>query len=66
MVVLQVVAATLGDDVQVVAAEWPQVLGADEGAIEGIVGVVHLVHAEHRLEAVLVERLVVGLSLIHI
>ena len=58
--ILQIVAATLGDDIEVVATEWPQLLGADEGAVERIVGVVHLIHAEHCLEAVLVERLVVG------
>ena len=57
MMVLQVVAATLGDDVEVVMTARPYLTRTDECAVERIVGIVHLIHAEYRSKAVLVNAL---------
>ena len=51
MVVLEVVTATLGDDVEVVMPARPYLARFYKSAIERIVGIVHLIHAEDCLEA---------------
>ena len=58
--VLKVVTATFGNDVKIMMTTRPYLAGFYEGAIERIVGVVHLIHAEDCLEACLIECLVVG------
>jgi hypothetical protein len=60
VVVLKVVTAALGDDVEVMMTARPYLAGFYKSAIEWIVGIVHLIHTEHGLETFLVECLVVG------
>ena len=59
VVVAQVVAAAGGYNVEVVVAARPAFAGGHASAKEGVVGVIHLVRAEHGLQATLVEGLVV-------
>ena len=56
MVVLQVVSAAGGNGVEVMAPSGPALARSDTGAMELIVGVVHLIDPEHDFRAVLVER----------
>ena len=60
MMVLKIVTATLGDDVKVVMTARPYLARADEGTVERIVWIVHLIHPEHCFKAGLVECLVMG------
>ena len=59
MVVLQVKAAAGGSDIEMVGLSGPAFARGDAGAMELVVGVVHLVDAEDGLQAVFVECLVV-------
>ena len=56
----QVVATPLGYDIKVVTPCGPYASRLDERAAEGIVGIVHPIAAEDRLQTVLVKSLVVG------
>ena len=61
VVMLQMIATGLGDGLQlVVGQQGHQTTGGDARAMELIVGIVHLIAAEHSLQTVLVEGLVVG------
>ena len=60
MVVLQAVSATFGDDVEVVATTRPYTAGLEQRAMELIVGIIHVIATEDRLEAILVKGFVVG------
>lgn len=60
MMVLKVVTATLGDNVEVMMTTRPYLARFYKGAVERIVGIVHLIHSEDSLEACLVESLVMG------
>ena len=60
MVVLQIVATTLGDDVEVVMSARPYLTGTDEGAVERIVRIIHLIHTEYGFQAGLIESFVMG------
>jgi hypothetical protein len=60
VVVLKVVTAALGDDVEVMMTARPYLAGFYKSAIEWIIGIVHLIHTEHGVETFLVEGLVVG------
>lgn len=62
MVILKIVATTLGDNVEVVMTARPYLARADESAVKRIVGVVHLVHTEDYFQAVLIESFVMGLQ----
>ena len=57
MVVHEVIAAGCGDGLELMvrkpASEMPS--GSSEGVVELIVGIVHLIHSEHGLEASFVE-----------
>ena len=59
VVVLKVVATASRDEVEGVRAFGPHLSGAREGAIERIIGVVHLIAAEHGFQATFVEGFVV-------
>lgn len=58
--VLLVIATTLGYDVEVVMSTRPYLTGTDKSAVERIILIVHLVHAEYSFKAVLVESFVVS------
>ena len=60
VVVLKVVTAALSYYVEVMMTARPYLAGFYEGAIEWIVGIVHLVHAEDGLEAGFVKCFIVG------
>ena len=60
VMVLQVVAAAGGYDVEVVMAAWPDFARSDAGAIEFIIRIIHLIDAEDGLQAVLVEGFVMS------
>ena len=60
MVIPQVVSTAGGDDVEIMMPFRPSLARGYAGAVEGIVGIVHLIDAEHGFQATLVERLVVG------
>ena len=61
MVTLQVVAAGGGDGVELVVGQMGKAAaGSDAGAVELVVGVVHLVATEDGLQATFVEGFVVG------
>jgi len=60
MVVLKIVSATPGYDVQIVVTAGPNLTRLDECTIERIVGIVHLIHAEYSLEASLIKGFVVS------
>ena len=60
VMVLEVVTATLGDEVEIVVARRPNATGLLQRTIELVVGVCHPVAAEDGFEAVLVEGFVVG------
>lgn len=60
VVVVEGESATFGDDVESVATLRPYFARLDEGAEEGIVGVIHLIAAEHGFKATFVECLIVG------
>ena len=57
MVVHEIISAGCGDGLELMvrktAAEMPS--GSSEGVVELIVGIVHLIHLEHGLEAAFVE-----------
>ena len=59
VVVLKVVATAGCDEIEGVRAFGPHLSGARKGAIERIVGVVHLIAAEHGFQATFVEGFVV-------
>lgn len=59
VVVLKVVATASRDEVEGVRAFGPHLSGARKSAIERIIGVVHLIAAEHGFQATFVEGLVV-------
>ena len=59
VVILKVVATASRDEVEGVRAFGPHLSGAREGAIERIIGVVHLIAAEHGFQATFVEGFVV-------
>ena len=59
VVVLKVVATASCDEIEGVRAFGPHLSGAREGAIERIIGVVHLIAAEHGFQATFVEGFVV-------
>ena len=59
VVVLKVVATASCDEIEGVRAFGPHLSGAREGAIERVVGVVHLIAAEYGFQATFVEGFVV-------
>ncbi len=56
----QIVATAGGNDIEGVAALEPDSAGGDAGAVELIVGIVHLIDTEYCFKTTLVEGLVVG------
>ena len=58
--VFEIIAATGGDDVEVVVSAGPHSARGDERAVERIVGIVQAIHAEDGFQTVFVESLVVG------
>ena len=58
MMVLQVISATGGNDVEVVMSPWPTLSRCYTGTVKLIVGIVHLIDSENGFEAALVESLV--------
>ena len=59
MVVFQVISAAGGDDVEVVMSSWPTLARCYAGAMELIIGIIHLIDTEDGLQTTLVEGLVV-------
>lgn len=60
MMILEIKTALLSYDVEVVMSARPYLTGTDESAKEGVIGIVHAIHAENGFKAVLVKCLVVG------
>ena len=60
VMVLQVVAAAGSDDVEIVMAARPDFARSDAGAIELIIGIIHLINAEDGFQTVLVEGFVMS------
>ena len=55
MVVFQVISAAGGDDVEVVMSSWPTLARCYAGAMELIVGIIHLIDTEYGFQTALVE-----------
>ena len=60
VVVREVVTATGGDDVEIVMPFGPLPARSDKGTKEPVIGIIHLIGAEYRLETMLVKCLVVS------
>ena len=57
---LQVIAAASSDEVEVVMSSWPTLARGDAGAVELVVGIVHLIYTEYGFQTTLVKGFVVG------
>ena len=60
VVILQIIAAAGSNDVEIMAALRPTLARCHTGAIEHVVGIVHLIDTEDGFQAALIEGLVVG------
>lgn len=60
VMVLQVVAATGSDDVEIMMAFRPNAARSDAGAIKLVIGIIHLIDAEDGFQATLIKGFVVG------
>lgn len=60
VMVLEIVATTLGNDVEIVVATGPYATGLLQRAVELVVRVIHLIAAENGFQAIFVEGFVVG------